>query len=113
MRFYTDEVGGAQVLATDAMRETRVIMPLNFLFNHQNLYTITPYCAHGELFDLLEQPQSFTEDESRQIMRSLLKGVEWLHRAGLTHKGISLENTMINENMAIIIDMGMCLRIPV
>jgi len=113
MRFYTDDVGGEQVSATAAMRDTRIVMPLDFLYDHQNLYTITPYCADGELFDLLGMSRRFTEERSREILRSVLHGVEWLQRAGLTHKDISLENIMVNQDMPVIIDMGMCLRIPV
>jgi len=112
MRFYADDVGGEQVTATTAMHYTRIIMPLDFLYDHQNLYTITPYCSGGELLDELHMNMRFTEDRSREILRSVLDGVEWLQRAGLTHKDISLENIMVNGGMTVIIDMGMCLRIP-
>jgi len=112
MRFYTNEVGGEQVSASDAVRDTGIIMPLDFLYDHQNLYTITPFCSSGELLDLLDMRTRFTEDESRQILRNLLQGLEWLHRAGLTHKDISLENIMVNADMTVIIDMGMCLQMP-
>merc|ERR1712113_491461 len=37
---------------------------------------------------------------------------EWLQRAGLCHRDISLENIMVDEGNTVIIDMGMCLRIP-
>lgn len=113
MRFYNDDLAGQQLLGTVAMRDTRIIMPLDFLYDHQKLYTITPYCTGGELFDLLAQRSRFSEEESRHFLRSILDGIEWLQRAGLTHKDISLENTMVNDDMTVIIDMGMCLRIPV
>jgi len=112
MRFYTNDLTGQQVSATTAIRRTRIIMPLDFLYDHQNLYTITPYCAGGELYDLLDMSRQFTEEESRQLLSGILDGVEWLQRAGLTHKDIRLENIMVSENMTVIIDMGMCLRIP-
>lgn len=111
MRFYTNEVGGEHS-ASDAMHDTGIIMPLDFLYDHQNLYIITPFCSGGELFDVLDTRTRFTEDESRNILRNLLQGLEWLHRAGLTHKDISLENIMVDADMTVIIDMGMCLRIP-
>jgi len=108
-----DNEGGQHASVTTAMRDTRIIMPLDFLYDHQKLYTITPYCTGGELFDLLAQRSRFSEEESRHFLRSILDGIEWLQRAGLTHKDISLENTMVNDDMTVIIDMGMCLRIPV
>ena len=36
-----------------------------------------------------------------------------LQKKGITHRDISLENIMINENThALVIDLGMCLRVP-
>ena len=54
----------------------------------------------------------FTEAESRHFLRSILDRVEWLQRAGLTHKDISLENIIVNGGSTVIIDLGMCLRVP-
>ena len=36
-----------------------------------------------------------------------------LQKKGITHRDISLENILINENThALVIDLGMCLRVP-
>lgn len=112
MRFYSNDLGVQEVSATAGMRNTRIIMPLDCLYDHQNVYTVLPYCNGGELFDLLDTRRRFTEDESRHLLRSILDGLEWLQRAGLTHKDISLENIMVDDELTVIIDMGMCLRIP-
>merc|ERR1719330_1131326 len=113
MRFYTDQLDGEQVSATTAMRRTRIIMPLDFLYDETNLYIITPYCDCGDLKNLLDLNRNgFPEEQGRELLSSILDGLEWLQKAGLTHKDIRPENIMINEGKTVIIDMGMCLRTP-
>ena len=43
-----------------------------------------------------------------------MKGLLHLQKMGVSHRDLSLENVLINHNMskAVIIDLGMCLRVP-
>lgn len=119
MRFFNERNGGQEVTADFAMGRTRLIMAFDFLYDDENVYIVTPFCTE-DLCDRLTNRETnrFTEDESRHFFRSILVGVESLHNAGLTHKCIGLEDIMVNddimlnENITVIIDMGMCLRIP-
>jgi len=99
------------VSAATAMHESGVIMPLDFLYDSQFLYTITPFCSDGELFSLLPY-RNFTEEESRYLMKYILNGLESLQRAGICHLDISLENIMIHRGRTVLIDMGMSIKIP-
>ena len=114
-QFYVS-TGGQANTAFATMCETKVIVPLDHLYDDQNLYNITPFCADGDLFEALNDPQNlrrhFTEDESRHRLKSILDGLEWLQRAGLCHRDIKLENIMVAQGNTVIIDMGMCLKIP-
>jgi len=101
-----------QISAHDAMRETGVIMPLDFLFDFQQLYMITPFCSGGEIFGVLKRRRCFSESESRYLFRSILDGLDSLRRGGVCHRDISLENILIDHEQTFVIDMGMCLRIP-
>jgi serine/threonine protein kinase len=40
------------------------------------------------------------------------QGIENLQNAGICHRDLSLENLLVHETGALIIDMGMCLRLP-
>lgn len=106
-----DDTGGRNISVDEAMRESNVIMSLDFLYDERNLYTITPYCR-GELLDVLQERERFTEPESRYLLSSMLVGLESLQRAGLCHRDISLENIMVDHERTFVIDMGQCLRIP-
>lgn len=92
--------------------ESHIMMPLDLLSDDRNLYSIMPYCSGGELFDVLEKKNRFSEAEARYWMRQILKGLSCLKKAGVSHRDLSLENLLVHEGNVLVIDMGMCLRIP-
>jgi len=103
--------------ALQMVDQTNIIMPLDTLYDTHNLYIVIPYCEGGDLFErlfeTLDTRQHFTEPETRFYILQILDGVESLQRAGLCHRDISLENVMTDRTgKPIIIDMGMCIRIP-
>lgn len=50
-------------------------------------------------------------DNNNEIAKP--QGLESLQHAGICHRDMSLENLLVHESGALIIDMGMCLRLPV
>ena len=89
-----------------------VMNPMDILSDDKNLYSVMPYCSGGELFDVLEKKSRFSEPEARYWMRQLLTGLSFLKRWGVCHRDLSLENLLVQDGNVLIIDMGMCLRIP-
>ena len=94
------------------MLESHVMMPLDLFTDHRNMYSIMPYCSGGELFDALERKNRFTELEARYWMRQILRGLAFLKNAGVAHRDLSLENLLVHNRSLLLIDMGMCLRVP-
>jgi len=82
-----DDTRGRNIPVDEAMRESNVIMSLDFLFDDRNLYTITPYCRGGELFDVLleRERERYTEPESRYLLSSISVGLESLQWVDLCH----------------------------
>jgi len=121
-----------------AILETNIMMPMDLLSDDRHLYSIMPYCDGGELFERLDLNERFAEEEARYWMHQVLKvkwgkesvvgvvsalsshrslfvskqGLENLQDAGICHRDMSLENLLVHESGALIIDMGMCLRVP-
>ncbi len=89
-----------------------VMIPMDILSDDRNLYSVMPYCSGGELFEVLEKKSRFSEPEARYWMCQLLKGLSFLKRCGICHRDLSLENLLVQDGKVLIIDMGMCLRIP-
>merc|ERR1719223_2308917 len=97
---------------TQDMLESHIMMPMDLLSDDRNLYSIMPYCTGGELFDVLEKKNRFSEPEARYWMHQIVKGLSCLKKAGVTHRDMSLENLLVHEANVLVIDMGMCLRVP-
>lgn len=93
--------------------QSHVMMPLDILTDDRYLYCVMPYCNGGELFDRLDRCHKFTEDECRYWLNQILCAIETLQIVGICHRDLSLENLLIhNERLCLIIDLGMCIRIP-
>jgi len=96
-----------------------VISLLDTLQDEKHLFCIYPYLSGGDLYGAVidEMANSSTDkvDESlaRKWFRQILCAVSHLQKRGICHRGISLENLMIDEdNNVQLIDFGLCLRVP-
>jgi len=96
------------------IRNYHVMTPLDMLSCAKNMYIIMPYCDGGELLQLLnDRDRAFEEEEARNILKQLLKGLETLQKVEICHRDISIENIMtIGNNVALFIDFGVAIRIP-
>jgi len=88
------------------------------LYDGHNINVIMRYCNSGDLFQLLQDSQDsarpgISEDEARAWFRQIISGVHHLHSIGICHRDLSPENVMMDKEAGtLIIDMGMCLRVP-
>lgn len=93
------------------------------LFDGRNLNVVMRYCDSGDMFQLLQetqlantdmnQPPGMSEPQARYWFRQIVSGMQYLHRqVGICHRDLSPENIMIDGNGCLIIDLGMCLRVP-
>lgn len=92
-----------------------LIGPIEVLQEDDYLYTVMPYCAGGDLFGRVMNDDNYVTNEGRTRIwfRQLLSGLSHLQKKGVCHRDISLENIMVDGNgNLVIIDLGMCLRVP-
>ncbi|KAL7557389.1 hypothetical protein ACA910_000018 [Epithemia clementina (nom. ined.)] len=86
----------------------------------QTLNVILRYCPHGGLFQMLQDVQQcgaettpgLTEPQARYWFRQILLGIKHLRDLGICHRDLSPENVMIDHKQCLVIDFGMCLRVP-
>ena len=111
------EIAAMQLLGTDPVH---VLGAQEVLFDGQNLNIVMRFCDNGDLFQLLQDRQNrpdhltpgLSEGEARFWFRQFMKGVAFLHSKGICHRDLSPENVMIDGLEGLIIDLGMCLRVP-
>uniref|UniRef100_A0A7S1YQ24 Protein kinase domain-containing protein n=2 Tax=Ditylum brightwellii TaxID=49249 RepID=A0A7S1YQ24_9STRA len=83
------------------------------LSDDKYLYSFMPFCSCGELFGFVDRDGRFSEPVARFWFRQLINGLCHLQRMGVCHRDLSLENILIDQyTKSLIIDLGMCLRVP-
>jgi len=96
------------------MKESNVATALDAIMDDDDIFTIRPYCD-GELFDMLECRDHFTESEARHWMSQILNGLQYLHNtANICHRDLRPETLLLHNesNSIMIVDFGICLRLP-
>ena len=116
------------------------VLPCWDVFKDEHyIYMCMPLCSKGELFEYVKRNGKFDEAVAKYWFKQLLnvsrlffsyvvsiflisqlllvhvinQALVGLQKRGITHRDISLENILIDENThALVIDLGMCLRVP-
>lgn len=106
------EVAAMQFLCKDGA-QPNVLGCWDLFKDSKYIYLVMPFCSNGELFNYVERNGRFEEPVAKFWFRQLLNALFHLQKHGVCHRDISLENVMVDENSkALVIDLGMCIRIP-
>jgi len=75
-------------------------------------YLVLEFLQGNDLFEVLELHKfcPLTEKYAKKLFRQLVKTVQFLHKKGIVHRDIKLENIILLDNMRKIklIDFGLC-----
>ncbi|XP_076445790.1 myosin light chain kinase A-like [Babylonia areolata] len=64
----------------------------------KRMYLVMEICTQGELADRLKENKLFSEAETKQIMVELAGAISYLHKHGIVHRDLKLENILLGEN---------------
>lgn len=64
---------------------------------------VLEYASGGELFDYILQQRYLKDEKARRLFAQLVSGVGYLHRNGIIHRDLKLENLLLDSNRNIII----------
>jgi len=62
-------------------------------------YIVMEYMRGGELYDVIAEADSFSEKISREVLRDILKGIQYLHSNGIVHRDLKPENLLCNSKI--------------
>eukprot|EP00537_Pseudo-nitzschia_pungens_P002594 CAMPEP_0172356980 /NCGR_PEP_ID=MMETSP1060-20121228/1342_1 /TAXON_ID=37318 /ORGANISM="Pseudo-nitzschia pungens, Strain cf. cingulata" /LENGTH=386 /DNA_ID=CAMNT_0013077401 /DNA_START=26 /DNA_END=1183 /DNA_ORIENTATION=+ len=92
---------------------SRLMGVITALMDGKNLNVVMPYGGTDIFYEIQRRPNGrFTENEARPLFREMVEGLQFLHRKGISHRDLSVENILIKNNSSIIIDMGQAIRVP-
>ena len=105
------EVAALQLLGND---HPNVIGLIGAFVDKKSLYEVMRFCSNGTLSAFIQShPSGLTEKIARDIFMQILSGIYYIHSHGVCHHDISTDNIMLDEDGRwVIIDFGMCLRLP-
>lgn len=93
-------------------REIRILSELshpNIVRLHEMVETdkyigiILEYASGGELFDYILTHRYLKDNAARKLFAQLVSGVGYLHKKGIVHRDLKLENLLLDRNRNIII----------
>ena len=64
---------------------------------------ILEYASGGELFDYILKYRFLKDNAARRLFAQLISGVGYLHKKGIVHRDLKLENLLLDRNRNIII----------
>lgn len=86
-----------------------IMQIFEFYEDKKNFYIITELCEGGELFDMIVNKGSFSEDEAAYVMKQLLSSINYIHTSNICHRDLKPENILLDtkkNNIIKIIDWG-------
>ncbi|XP_070569133.1 MAP/microtubule affinity-regulating kinase 4-like [Ptychodera flava] len=97
------------------VRHPHVVRLLETLETENHYYLIMEFCSGGNIMGKVAGRKGMSEAEVRKYLRQVVSAVDHLHRAGIVHRDLKVENLLLDEDGNIkIIDFGLsnCMRSP-
>lgn len=85
-----------QILAK--LDHPNILKILEYFFDENHYYVVTDLVNGGELFDHIQKDKNFSEEKACMIMEQLLSAVGYLHKVGILHRDLKLENILVDTN---------------
>ncbi|KAI1005809.1 hypothetical protein K3495_g2411 [Podosphaera aphanis] len=107
-----DSVGTNPSRLTKIYREISILREIshpNIVRLHEMVETerqigiILEYASGGELFDYILNHRYLKDQAARRLFAQLVSGVGYLHKKGIVHRDLKLENLLLDRNRNIII----------
>eukprot|EP00178_Gracilaria_changii_P017780 TRINITY_DN506_c0_g1_i1.p1 TRINITY_DN506_c0_g1~~TRINITY_DN506_c0_g1_i1.p1 ORF type:complete len:487 (+),score=92.93 TRINITY_DN506_c0_g1_i1:157-1461(+) len=71
-----------------------VVDTIDIFDSPSQLHIVLEYMQGGELFDIIAEAGSFSEQQAAQVTRDVIKGIKYLHMHDIVHRDIKPENVL-------------------
>eukprot|EP00668_Euglena_longa_P045787 GGOE01061467.1.p1 GENE.GGOE01061467.1~~GGOE01061467.1.p1 ORF type:complete len:383 (+),score=11.69 GGOE01061467.1:62-1150(+) len=95
------------------VRHSNVLRLYAWFHDEANIYLVLEYCERGELYGLLQKCGRFPQSVAAWFIKSLVKGLQCLHRKHIIHRDLKPENLLIDHRGVLkIADFGWSVHSP-
>ncbi|KAH7320007.1 kinase-like domain-containing protein [Stachybotrys elegans] len=107
-----DSVGGNPSRLAKIRREVHILRGvqhpnivrlIDMVETERYIGIILEYASGGELFDYILNHRYLKDQSARRLFSQLVSGVGYLHKKGIVHRDLKLENLLLDRNRNIII----------
>lgn len=79
--------------------KNRLVVSLKYAFQtFDKLFIVSEYCAGGDMRSLISNKTRLSETEARFYLAEILIGIEELHKNGIIHRDIKLDNILLDKD---------------
>ncbi|CDF37382.1 Protein-serine/threonine kinases Rhodoplastic [Chondrus crispus] len=71
-----------------------IVNTIDIFDSPSHLHIVLEYMQGGELFDIIADAGSFSEQQAAQVTRDVIKGIQYLHMHDIVHRDIKPENVL-------------------
>lgn len=85
------------------LQHPNIVRLHEFVETERHMGIILEYASGGELFDYILNHRYLKDPAARRLFAQLVSGVGYLHKKGIVHRDLKLENLLLDRNKHIII----------
>ncbi|KHN98891.1 serine/threonine protein kinase [Metarhizium album ARSEF 1941] len=92
-----------EVTILRGVRHPNIVRLIDMIETDRYIGIILEYASGGELFDYILNHRYLKDHSARRLFSQLVSGVGYLHKKGIVHRDLKLENLLLDRNRNIII----------
>ncbi|KAI9171667.1 Serine/threonine-protein kinase KIN4 [Paramyrothecium foliicola] len=92
-----------EVTILRGLQHPNIVRLIDMVETERYIGIILEYASGGELFDYILNHRYLKDQSARRLFSQLISGVGYLHKKGIVHRDLKLENLLLDRNRNIII----------
>ncbi|POR34485.1 Serine/threonine-protein kinase KIN4 [Tolypocladium paradoxum] len=92
-----------EVTILRGVQHPNIVRLIDMIETDKYIGIILEYASGGELFDYILNHRYLKDQSARRLFSQLVSGVGYLHKKGIVHRDLKLENLLLDRNRNIII----------